>query len=227
MLTAVIIAVGTGTFAGLGGTSAWRLRSQDASYAALRYHDLRVRLPSNVDAPEGKLAAGIDSIADADQISATAERLIVPTQVDASTDRATVLVPGEIVGLDPDATVDLLHVASGRAAKPGEDERYTVYDVETETEATFSRQSAKSKRTVLNRPLPRWARYAAGVILLLDDAPGVDAVICGDEAAGVRYEHSLGVAFTALMWEMLGLSYDERALVDFTERVRREYVETS
>lgn len=122
MLTAVIIAVGTGTFAGLGGTSAWRLRSQDASYAALRYHDLRVRLPSNVDAPEGKLAAGIDSIADADQISATAERLIVPTQVDASTDRATVLVPGEIVGLDPDATVDLLHVASGRAAKPGEDE---------------------------------------------------------------------------------------------------------
>ncbi|MBN8639947.1 MAG: hypothetical protein J0M07_31835 [Anaerolineae bacterium] len=133
--------------------------------------------------------------------------------------------------LYPDQSPQWIVVPPGRvmwvAAKPGEDERYTVYDVETETEATFSRQSAKSKRTVLNRPLPRWARYAAGVILLLDDAPGVDAVICGDEAAGVRYEHSLGVAFTALMWEMLGLSYDERSLVDFTERVRREYVESS
>lgn len=113
------------------------------------------------------------------------------------------------------------------AAKPADEDRYTIYDVESETQATFSRQSAKSKRTILNRPLPRWARYVAGVILLLDHAPSVEAVICGDEPAGVRYEHSLGVVFTALMWEILGIDYDERALVDFTERVRREYVETS
>jgi putative ABC transport system permease protein len=122
VLTAVIIAIGTGTFAGLGGTSAWRLESQDASYEALHYHDLRVRLPNNVDAPEGDLAAAIGSIPDADQIADTAERLIVPTQVDASTDGTTVLVPGEIVGLDPAATTDQLHVASGRAARAGGDE---------------------------------------------------------------------------------------------------------
>jgi len=111
------------------------------------------------------------------------------------------------------------------AAKPAPADHFCVYDVESESQATFSRQSAKSKRTILNRPLPRWARYVAGVILLMDDAPGVEAVICGDEPLGVRYEHSLGVVFAALMYDMQGIDYDERALVDFTERVRREYVD--
>ena len=37
---ALVIAVGTGVFAGLGGTSAWRLQSNDRSYASLRMHDL-------------------------------------------------------------------------------------------------------------------------------------------------------------------------------------------
>ncbi len=32
---AFIIALGTGAFAGLGGTTDWRIRSNDASYAAL------------------------------------------------------------------------------------------------------------------------------------------------------------------------------------------------
>jgi hypothetical protein len=37
--------VGHRTYAGLLGTSAWRTRSNDASFAALRTHDLRVALP--------------------------------------------------------------------------------------------------------------------------------------------------------------------------------------
>jgi putative ABC transport system permease protein len=122
VLTAIIIAIGTGTFAGLGGTSAWRVRSQDASYAALRYHDLRVRLPVNVDVPEGDLAAAIGSIPDADQVAVSSERLIVPIQIDASSGGRTVLVPGEIVGMDPKAAVDQLHLSSGRMARAGEDE---------------------------------------------------------------------------------------------------------
>ena len=122
MLTAIIIAIGTGTFAGLGGTSAWRVRSQDASYAALRYHDLRVRLPVNVDVPEGDLAAAIGSIPDADQVAVASERLIVATQIDASSGGRTVLVPGEIVGMDPKAAVDQLHLSSGRMGRAGEDE---------------------------------------------------------------------------------------------------------
>lgn len=133
--------------------------------------------------------------------------------------------------LYPDAPPQWLIAPPGRemwaAARPGEPDRFTVYDVESESQATFSHQSAKSKRTILNRPLPRWARYAAGVILLMAEPPGVEAVICGDEPAGVRYEHSLGIAFTALMYEMQGIAYDERALLDFIERVRRKYVETN
>lgn len=121
MVTAVIIAIGTGAYAGLGGSTAWRLDSQDASYERLRYHDLRVRLPVNVDAAEGSLAAAIGAIDASEQVAAVAERLIVPIQVDASTDSATVLVPGEVVGLAPGGTVDTLHLEAGRAAA-GQDE---------------------------------------------------------------------------------------------------------
>ena len=119
VLTAVIIAVGTGTYGGLGGSSSWRIESQDASYAQLGYHDLRVRLPDNVDVEAGAL---IDRIAPIGGVDVVEERLVVPTQVDASTDDDVVLVPGELVGLAPDATIDQLHVASGTAEGWGTDQ---------------------------------------------------------------------------------------------------------
>ncbi len=118
LLTAVIIAIGTGTFAGLGGTTQWRLQSQDASYEQLNYHDLRIRLPMSVEVAEGTLADGIASIPSHDQITATTERLIAATQVDASTEDTTVLVPGEVVGLPLDAPVDTLHVHQGQVPSP-------------------------------------------------------------------------------------------------------------
>ncbi|MBE2267954.1 MAG: hypothetical protein IAE80_06955 [Anaerolinea sp.] len=114
--------------------------------------------------------------------------------------------------------------AAGHAGSP---DLFTVFDVESEAQACFSRQSAKAKKTILNRPLPRWARYVAGVALLSDVNGGIEAVICGDEAAGVRYEYALGVVFAALLYEMQGLEVDERVLLDLVERVRREYVETA
>lgn len=119
VLTAVIISIGTGTYAGLGGTTAWRVRSLDQSYDKLDYHDLRVRLPMSVDAPQGTLAKGIGSIRDADQVTAVSERLIVATQVDASTPTDAVLVPGEIVGLPPESSANRLHLVAGRAARDG------------------------------------------------------------------------------------------------------------
>ncbi|MCB0964359.1 MAG: ABC transporter permease, partial [Acidimicrobiales bacterium] len=119
VLTAVIIAIGTGTYGGLGGSSAWRIESQDASYAQLGYHDLRVRLPDNVDVAAGAL---VEQIAPLDGVDAVEERLVVPTQVDASTADDVVLVPGELVGLAPDATIDQLHVASGTAEGWGTDQ---------------------------------------------------------------------------------------------------------
>lgn len=122
VLTAVIIAIGTGTYGGLGGTTPWRLDSLDESYQRLEYHDLRVRLPMSVDVPQGTLTRGIATIRDADLVAAAEERLIAPTQVDASTDADTVLVPGEVVGLPVGQQVDDLHVITGRAPRAGQPE---------------------------------------------------------------------------------------------------------
>lgn len=119
---AVIIAIGTGTFAGLGSTATWRRLSNDASYAALRMHDLRVELSEGSYVEEGALAEVVASFAARDEVVAVEERLFVPTQVDASDADETVLVPGELIGisLDRPLTVDALHVASGRAPAAGE-----------------------------------------------------------------------------------------------------------
>ena len=41
---ALVLAIGTGVYAGLGSTAEWRRQSNDASFAALAMHDLRVTL---------------------------------------------------------------------------------------------------------------------------------------------------------------------------------------
>ncbi len=122
MITAVIIAIGTGTFAGLGGTTEWRLRSNDASYAKLNYHDLRVRLPDSTDVAQGSLLSAAHSITSSNQLTVAEERLVISTQVDASTAGRTVLVPGEIVGMAEKARVDSLHVVAGRLPVGGSNE---------------------------------------------------------------------------------------------------------
>lgn len=113
LLTACIVALGTGTYAGLGGTTAWRLLSNDASYARLRYHDLRIRLPERTTSAQGDLAERVRSTIGADA-AAVEERLVVPVQVDASVGSRTVLVQGEVVGAPPDSRIDTLHVEDGR-----------------------------------------------------------------------------------------------------------------
>lgn len=110
---ALISALGIGTFTGLGGTSAWRIESQDASYAALAMHDLQASLPDGTFVPAGRLADAVTSIPDAAAVAAVEERLVVPVQVDASTDDEVVLVPGRLVSTEPDATVDQLHMIDG------------------------------------------------------------------------------------------------------------------
>ncbi len=59
---ALVIALGTGAFAGLGGTTAWRIASQDASYASLGMHDLKVRLPEGGFVPQGALLKALGSL---------------------------------------------------------------------------------------------------------------------------------------------------------------------
>lgn len=106
-------------------------------------------------------------------------------------------------------------------------QQYRIEALDLRARTVFSRQSAIRRETILRRPLPRWSRYASGVILALDDLidmPGMVALICGDEAPGPRYEYGLGVLFAALWHEIAGEFARERDLIELVDRVQREYV---
>lgn len=112
----VVIAIGTGVFAGLGSTAEWRRLSNDASFAELRLHDLRVELSPGTFAPEGSLrdlALGLPSAGD---IVTVDERLVLDTQIDASTSDETILVAARFVGNDyaRAGVVDDVWVSEGR-----------------------------------------------------------------------------------------------------------------
>jgi putative ABC transport system permease protein len=117
---AAVIALGTGTYAGLLGTSAWRTQSNDASFALLHVHDLRAALPSGTTTAEGRLLAIAASLPHAADVAGARERLLLPTQV-AGPDG--LLVPGELVGTDTRAGpgVDAVHVSVGRSLTPADD----------------------------------------------------------------------------------------------------------
>ena len=51
----LVLAIGTGVYAGLGSTATWRRESNDASFAALAMHDLRVALSPGTFGAEGEL----------------------------------------------------------------------------------------------------------------------------------------------------------------------------
>lgn len=122
---ALVIALGTGTYAALLSTSAWRTRSNDASFALLHTHDLRVALAKGSTVPEGYLTALTRGLPHSSDVTAARERLILPTQVEAS---GGILVSGELVGSGGGfgAPVDAVNVSSGRAAAPGEDGQAVV-----------------------------------------------------------------------------------------------------
>lgn len=117
----IVIAIGTGVYAGLSSTSTWRRLSNDASFAATNVHDLRITAPAGVFAAEGELVALVRSLPSAAQVSDTTERLVVDTQLGATTADGEVLVTARIVGgtLGPEA-VDRVWVREGGAGVPGE-----------------------------------------------------------------------------------------------------------
>src|SRR5215471_10658440 len=110
---ALVIALGTGTYAALLSTSAWRTRSNDASFALLHVHDLRVALSPGSTVPGGSLVALARRLPHSAEVAGARERLIVPTQVAGP---KGVLAPGELVGTGPGPGpgVDTVHVSAGR-----------------------------------------------------------------------------------------------------------------
>src|SRR5262245_45657191 len=92
---ALVIALGTGTYAALMSTSAWRTKSNDASFALLHVHDLRISLAQGSTTAEGSLLRLVQGLPAASAVSAIRERLIVPTQIAGQHE---LLVAGELVG---------------------------------------------------------------------------------------------------------------------------------
>ncbi|MGE5136230.1 MAG: FtsX-like permease family protein, partial [Gemmatimonadota bacterium] len=111
---AAVIALGTGSYAALLSTSAWRTQSNDASFALLHTHDLRVALAPGSTVRQGSLLALVRGLPHAADVTGARERLIVPTQVAAP---KGVLGPGELVGTGsgPGPAVDAVHVSAGQA----------------------------------------------------------------------------------------------------------------
>ena len=123
---ALIIALGTGVQAGLGSTSEWRQLSYDASYSMLHMHDLRVSLNDGSYVPAGTLVDALARMRHPAWVDRAEERLILSTQVDASTASRTVLVPGRIVGVDVTGggpVVDGISLTGGRGLDPSDDGR--------------------------------------------------------------------------------------------------------
>ncbi len=116
------------------------------------------------------------------------------------------------------------------AALPNQRGEFTIVAPDLDANTTFSLRSAKVRRTVLSRPLPDWARYPAGVTMMLAqgglDSPGLDAIIVGEEPAGPRYHYALGMAVAALLHDLHAKPYTSDSLIAIVEQVRREYVET-
>jgi putative ABC transport system permease protein len=114
---ALVIALGTGTYAALLSTSAWRTQSNDASFALLKVHDLRVALAPGSTVRQGSLLALLRRLPHVGEVAGVRERLIVPTQVAGP---KGVLAPGELVGTGPGPgpAVDGVHVTAGRGLAP-------------------------------------------------------------------------------------------------------------
>jgi putative ABC transport system permease protein len=111
---ALLLALGVGMYASMSSMSVWRVNSADGSFAALRMHDLRVTLVEGTTTRQGALSAALAGSDARRDVAAASERLVLPTQVDASTRGRTIVVPGRIVGTPAGADVDTLSGREGR-----------------------------------------------------------------------------------------------------------------
>lgn len=123
---ALLVALGSGMYSAMSSMSRWRVASADASYALLRMHDLRVSLADATYVRQGALLRALGAIPDRGAVTAAEERLVQPTQVDASHGKATIVVPGRIVGEPLAAAVDRTAVDTGRALVRGDVARPVV-----------------------------------------------------------------------------------------------------
>ena len=94
---ALMIAIGTGMYAGLSSVTEWRIASNEASFELTNIYDLRAALAGDGHLPRGALR---DIALGMEEVEAAEERLIVETQVEAATDDGPLLVPARVIGVD-------------------------------------------------------------------------------------------------------------------------------
>jgi putative ABC transport system permease protein len=184
---ALVIALGTGTYASLLSTSAWRTESNDASFGLLNTHDLRVALPQGGSTAEGRLTAIVARIARARGVTAARERLVVPTQVAGPNG---LLVPGELVGTDTrqGPAVDGVSVSAGRALTAADDGRPNVV-----VEVAFARKNKLPVQGELTVSGGRRLRIVGH-----GQSPEYFLVTGGQGATPFLSQKSYGVLFTSL-----------------------------
>ncbi|NDJ75346.1 MAG: FtsX-like permease family protein [Chloroflexi bacterium] len=110
---AMIIALGTGVFAGLGGQEKWRVDSLDESYERLNMYDLRLKFNDDTYVDQAEFEAlGLEELPG---VEALETRLVTQTQVDASENGDDILVQGLLIGVDVAAgnPVNTLYVPDG------------------------------------------------------------------------------------------------------------------
>jgi putative ABC transport system permease protein len=122
----IIIALGTGVFAGLGGQTVWRLDALDTGVERLNMHDLKMELADGSYVDQMEFLAALDGI---DGIQGIETRLNVPTLLDASTEDDLVLAQGQLVGVDVNGNgpqIDKLYAEEGRILNAGDAGQYVA-----------------------------------------------------------------------------------------------------
>lgn len=132
-----------------------------------------------------------------------------------------------------DTTPEIILAVPGRemwiAALVHQRHDWTLFVPDLDAQTRIDLRSAKRKQTTRNRPLPRWARHPAGVLVLLSatdlQLPGLRVVILGDEPPGPRYEYALGMAFATLFYQHNQVDFDTEHLLTLMEQVQRDYLD--
>ena len=190
---ALVLAIGTGIYSGLGSLENWRKASNDASFAALNAHDLKITMTEGSRAPAGTLRKVVESLPAADQVSAVSERLILPTQFEiARPGQGPLVTGGQIVGsqLGPHGPpVDGVAAESGRGLRGGDSgQPIAVLDASYGTPA----RSASSGHAPGRRREDAAIRRAGALARSTSSSPGP----AGGDFGGA--EASFAVVFTSL-----------------------------
>jgi len=125
LATALVIAIGVSVFAGLGGMRGFREDSARRSFAALKFHDLRVTLAEGTYVRAGAIKRAVAAAGSAAPLAASQERLLVRTQIDGRPAGEDVLTPGLMIGLPQGAGpgVDVVRATAGRTLRRQDDGR--------------------------------------------------------------------------------------------------------